>query len=198
MAPLGLGELLRQSVPFISTLRRRELFRVTQGFYTILERCREVEMTAGRTWGGQRGRVPRREALKARSLGGGRAGGRAYAGGWGGASRPTRGSWGWRLRRLRKRGAGAQGDALEGRGRLGGGLGCVCRSRRGRRCVRMTRGEGPGRALPVPLLLPLEAAPRRRDLSAGKRRAAAPACATAPFGLGSGPHALALCRALRS
>lgn len=98
-----------------------------------------------------------------------------------------------------ERGAGAQGDALEGRGRLGGGLGCVCRSRRGRRCVRMTRGEGPGRALPVPLLLPLEAAPRRRDLGAGKRRAAAPACAAAPSGLRrSGPHALARRRALHS
>lgn len=74
----------------------------------------------------------------------------------------------------------------------------MCRSRRGRRCVRMTRGEGPGRALPVPLLLPLEAAPRRRDLSAGKRRAAAPACAAAPSGLGSGPHALDRRRALSS
>ncbi|XP_059877104.1 arf-GAP with GTPase, ANK repeat and PH domain-containing protein 3 isoform X3 [Delphinus delphis] len=52
----------------------------------------------------------------------------------------------------------------------------------------MTRGEGPGRALPVPLLLPLEAAPRQRDRGAGKRPAAvATACAAAPPGGGGGP-----------
>nr|XP_020031957.1 arf-GAP with GTPase, ANK repeat and PH domain-containing protein 3 isoform X3 [Castor canadensis] len=56
----------------------------------------------------------------------------------------------------------------------------------------MTRGEGPGRALPVPLLLPLEAAPRQRDLGAGKRQAAATACAAAvPSGLG--PRSSAPC-----
>lgn len=90
-----------------------------------------------------------------------------------------------------ERGAGALEPARRRGGGGGeGGSGCVCRSWRGRRCVRMTRGEGPGRALPVPLLLPLEAAPRQRDRGAEKRPAAATtACAAAPPGLGPRPPA---------
>lgn len=68
VAPLGLCELLGQSAPFISTLGRRELFGVGQGFHTGLEQHRG-EKAAGRSWG-QRSRVPRQGASRRRGGGG--------------------------------------------------------------------------------------------------------------------------------
>lgn len=118
----------------------------------------------------------------------------AHAAGVGGAVEEAEGPWlGGRGSDARPgaRGSGAEAaerESLRGAGAAGRGLGLPVPLRRGRWCVRMTRGEGPGCALPAPLLSPLEAVLRQRDRGAAKRRAAeATACAAAPPGLGARP-----------